>query len=78
MKDCDQLVEINHNPSWPYIPEHPYKTLIIGGSGSGKIDVLLNLIKNERPDFDKIYFYVKRSIRIKVSIVYQWKRESRK
>ena len=46
MKDYYQLVEKNHNLSWPYIPEHPYKTLIIGGSGSGKIDVLLNLIKN--------------------------------
>ena len=27
------------------IPEHPYRTLIIGGSGSGITNVLLNLIK---------------------------------
>ena len=38
-------VEINHNPDWPYIPDHPYRILIIGGSGSVKINVLLNLIK---------------------------------
>ena len=25
-----------HNPDWPYIPDHPYRILIIGGSGSGK------------------------------------------
>ena len=25
-----------HNPNWPEIPYHPYKILIIGGSGSGK------------------------------------------
>ena len=24
------------NPDWPYIPDHPYRVLIIGGSGSGK------------------------------------------
>ena len=33
-----------HNHDWPYIPDHPYKILIIGGSGSGKTNVLLNLI----------------------------------
>ena len=22
-----------HNPEWPYIPDHPYRILIIGGSG---------------------------------------------
>ena len=25
-----------HNKNWPYTPEHPYRILIIGGSGSGK------------------------------------------
>ena len=24
------------NPKWSYIPNHPYRILIIGGSGSGK------------------------------------------
>ena len=24
---------IEHNSKWPYIPDHPYRILIIGGSG---------------------------------------------
>ena len=59
MKNYDQSVKINHNPNWPYIPDHPYRILIIVGSGSGKTNVLLNLIKNQQPDSDKIYLYVK-------------------
>ena len=50
--------KIKHNKNWPYTPDHPYRILIIGGSGSGKINVLLNLIKNQ-PDIDKIYLYAK-------------------
>ena len=48
----------NHNKKWPYIPDHPYRILIIGGSGSGKTNTLLNLI-NEQKDIDKIYLYAK-------------------
>ena len=33
-----------HNEKWPYIPDHPYRILIIGGSGSGKTNTLFNLI----------------------------------
>ena len=44
------------NKNWPYTLVHPYRILIIGGSGSGKISVLLNLIDNQ-PDIDKIYLY---------------------
>ena len=47
-----------HNPNWPYISDHPYKILIIGGSGSGKTNALLNLI-NKQPDIDKLYLYAK-------------------
>ena len=47
-----------HNLKWPYIPDHPYRILIIGGSGSGKTNPLLNLISNQ-PDIDKIYLYAK-------------------
>ena len=47
-----------HNLKWPYIPDHPYRILIIRGSGSGKTNVLLNLI-NKQPDIDKIYLYAK-------------------
>ena len=44
--------------------EHPYRILIIGGSGSAKTNVLLNLIEN-RPDIDKIYLYAKDSYEAK-------------
>ena len=64
-KNYDELVEINLNPKWPYISDHPYRILIIGGSGLGKTNVLLNLIKQRS------------YIRIKASIAYQWKRKSR-
>ena len=50
--------KIDHNKNWPYIPDHPYRILIIGGSGSGKINLLLNLIENQ-PDIKKIYLYAK-------------------
>ena len=46
----ENIVEYNSN--WPYIPDHPYRILIIGGSGSGKTNALLNLVKNQ-PDIDK-------------------------
>ena len=47
-----------HNPKWQEISNHPYQMLVIGGSGSGKTNVLHNLINNE-PDIDKIYLYAK-------------------
>ena len=53
MKRFDESVEISHNPSWPYIPDHSYRILIICGLGSGKTNVLLNLIKRKRLDLDK-------------------------
>ena len=47
-----------HNEKWPFIPDHPHKILITGGSRSGKTNALLNLIK-EQDDIDKIYLYAK-------------------
>ena len=47
-----------NNLKWPYILDHPYRILIIGGSGSGKINALLNLI-NDQPDIDKLYLNAK-------------------
>ena len=51
----------NHNKKWPYIPDHPYRIFIIGGSGSGKTNALLNSIKEQNNDnlIDKIYLYAK-------------------
>ena len=45
-----------HNPKWPHIPDHPYRVLIVGCSGSEKTNALLNLINN-KSDIDKIYLY---------------------
>ena len=47
-----------HNPNWPYISDHPYRILIIRGSGSGKANTLLILI-NQQSDIGKIYLYTK-------------------
>ena len=49
---------MQHNSKWSYIPNNPYRILIIGGSGSRKTNALLNLINNQ-PDIDKIYLYAK-------------------
>ena len=68
MKNYDQSVETHYNPNCSYIFDHPYRTLIIRVSGSDKINELLNLINDQRPDIDKIYLYVKDSIRNKISI----------
>ena len=45
-----------HNEKWPYIPDHPYRIFIAGGSGSVKTKGLSNLI-NEQDDIDKVYLY---------------------
>ena len=61
MINLDSIINENnkkHNETWPYIPDHPYRILIIGESGSGKTNILLNLI-NEQEDTDKIYLYAK-------------------
>ena len=60
MINLDNIVNNNnnHNRKWPYIPDHPYRILIIGGSGSGKTNTLLSLI-NEQKDINKIYLYAK-------------------
>ena len=47
-----------HNLQWPYIPDHPYRILIAGGSGSGKTNALLNLTNNQ-PDIVKYIYTLK-------------------
>ena len=46
IKKFNESDEKNHNPNCPYMPDHPYRIVIIGGSGSDKTNVLLNLIKH--------------------------------
>ena len=58
MINNDESVKINHNPNWPYIPDHSCRNLFIGGSESGK-KCISNLIKRKQPEFDKIHLYVK-------------------
>ena len=47
-----------HNKKLPFIPGHPYRMLIIVGSGSGKTKALLNLI-SQQDDVDKTYLCAK-------------------
>ena len=63
-----------YNPKWPENPDHPYRILIVGGSGSGKTNALLNLINNES-DIDKIYLNEKDPYEAKYQLLIN-KRES--
>ena len=61
MINLDSITNENNkerNKKWPYIPDHPYRILIIDSSGSGKTNVLLHLIK-EQDDIDKICLYAR-------------------
>ena len=61
MINLDSITNENnkqHSEKWPYIPDHPYRILIIRISGSGKTKTLLNLI-NKQHDIDKIYLYAR-------------------
>ena len=61
MINLDSIINENnkkHNEKWPYIPDYQYRILIIGGFGSGKTNMLLNLI-NEQNDIDKSYLYAR-------------------
>ena len=61
MINLDSITNENNkeqNEKGSYIPDHPCRFLIIGGSGSGKTNALLNLI-NQQGDIDKIYLYAK-------------------
>ena len=70
MIDFDDYANENkteHNLKRPYIPDHPYRILIIGSSGFGKTNALLNLINNQ-PDLDKIICTLK--IHMKLNITF--------
>ena len=47
-----------HNSNWRYIPDHPYRAVVVGGLGSEKTNLLFNLLNNQ-PDIGKIYLYAK-------------------
>ena len=56
---------ITHNPDWP---DHPYTILIFGGSGSGKTNALLNLIRHQT-DMNKIYQQAKQLHEVKYQLL---------
>ena len=68
-KNYDESVKVNQNRNWPYIPNHPYWILTIGGSGSGTTNVLLNLMKYQRPFVNRIYLYVKDPFKSKYQLL---------
>ena len=47
-----------HNEKWPFIPDHLYRILINGISGSAKTNAFLNLIR-QQDDIKKVYLYAK-------------------
>ena len=60
MFNADDITKENNkknNEKWTFIPDHPYRTLIIACSGSGKTNTLLNLI-NQQDQIDKIYLLI--------------------
>ena len=63
-----------HIEKWPYIPDHPYRTLIIGGYGPGKTNTLLNLI-NEQNDIDKSYLYARDLNKPKYNILFKRRKD---
>ena len=60
----------------PKIPDHPYQILVIGGSGSGKKNTLLNLISNQ-PDIDTIYLHSKYPYQTKYQLLINKKESTR-
>ena len=57
MNNYYESVKINDNLNWSYVPDHPYRISVPGGSGSSKTNALLKLIKHQ--DMGKSYLYVK-------------------
>ena len=77
MINCDNNAKENinkYNLNWSQIPNHKvtnswpqsdkYRILIVEGSGSGKTNAILNLIKHHDDDYG-IYLYIKDSYEAK-------------
>ena len=50
MINLDSITNKNnkeHNEKWPYIPDHPYRIIIIGGFESSKTNALINFINEQ-------------------------------
>ena len=68
MKNYDESVKINHKPNCPYIHDHSYRILTIGGSGLGKTNVT-ELNKTSTMRCWQNLLVRQRSTQIKVSMV---------
>ena len=78
MINFDNLIEENikeNKSNWPEIPDHPYRILIITGSGSGKKNSQFNLV-DQSPDIDKMYLYAKDSYKAKYQFLEKWRLEA--
>ena len=63
----DDVIKENvkeHISNWQQIFDHPYRILIIGGSGSRKGNSLFNLI-DQQPDIYNFFLYAKDSYKAK-------------
>ena len=69
MKNDDQLVEIIIIRYGLIFMITLIKILVIGSSGSEKTIVLLNLIKNQWPDIDKSYLYIRGPLESKYQLL---------
>ena len=58
MINLDSITNENNKNTMKKFNNFSYRILIIGGSGSGKTNILLNLI-NEKNDIDKIYLHAR-------------------
>ena len=66
MINLDDITKENkaeQNPNWSYIPDHPYRILIIGCSGSRQTNTSINKINHqtgiEHIALNEIYLYAK-------------------
>ena len=57
-----------HNQNWPQILNHSYRILVIGGSGFGKTNLLLNLVGHQT-NIDKIYLYAEDTYEAKYQLL---------
>ena len=68
----NEKLRISRNKSKPKLAlfsNHPYRILISVGSGSGKTNVLLNLIKHQGPPGNKFYLYIKDPLESKYQLL---------
>ena len=64
--------KIEHNPKWPYIPDHSYRILILGGSGSGKRKLLAIETKKKKVKMNKPVYLGLLILEISKTLMYEF------